>query len=263
MSKQVKLSPELQEIFDKIPAIIEYCEREAIDYSANELSKIEQEINLAPDESDKIIRLHRDRAILKYNELINSGLRLIPTDKTEILQLIGGWMIAKNTWQIPLPKDCSFSSIKPDPLMHIHAAIYPVYYQYNLIQACNELLIPTSKTPPNGIDEESKGKIKMPEAALILIYRNVTLKDPRTDPEQKAKIWAERFGFDNLGSGDVLFRKWQSLSKKNGITGFDETQVQKIKNMIKRIEKITPYLRKPEQQERAAIDIQKLQMKLN
>lgn len=264
--KQITLKPDLQEISDRLPKLIRVIESQVKDGIQTDLQRISDQIARKPDERELIIKKHREIADNRYNELINSGLRITATDEERTCNLIRLYIITKDTWKIPMPKDCSFQSIEPQPYGHIRAAIYPVYYQYNLIQACNDMLNPTSKTPPNGIDEESKGKITMQEAVLILIYRNVTLKDTRTDPEKGAIIWAKSFGFESPTSGDKLLRLWQKYSKPRGITGFDETdsgQRKMIKNMITRIEKITPYLKKPEQQARAADDIQKLKMKLN
>lgn len=261
--KQITLKPDLQEISDRLPKLIRVIESQVTNGIQADLQRISEQIALKPDERAQIIKKHRETAVNRYNELINSGLRINATDEQQTLSIINLFMVAQNTWQIPLPKDVLFRSATPEPYSHIRAAIYPVYYQYSLIQACNELLTTGTSTRPKGKDEESKGKITLKEAALILVYRGTILYDPRSDPEREADRLAAGFGFESPTSGEQLFGEWKILSDPKGITGFQDHETRLIQNMIKRIEKIKPFLRKSDQQERADKDIQQLQMKIN
>jgi hypothetical protein len=158
-----KLKPELQSIFDQLPGIIEYCERGAQRFSKEIVKIIIDEIDLAPDEREQIIKTYRDKARERYKELTQSGLRLTATDNEEILQDIGLRMFATGTWELPMPKDCGFSSLKPDPKGYFHAMLEPIFKSYAVIQACNKLLIqPTTDTPdtPAPELETTEQKIK-------------------------------------------------------------------------------------------------------
>lgn len=145
------LNPELQTIFNELPNLIDYCERNGQRLAEQIIEEIKEEIAIQPEQREQIILSHRDKLVKRYKELINSGLRLKATDKEEILQKIGLIMFASGTWEIPMPKDCSFSSIKPDPKGYLHTAIAPIFYHYATIQACNNLLNPqatdTTETP--------------------------------------------------------------------------------------------------------------------
>ena len=107
----------------------------------------------------------------------------------------------------------------------------------------------------------------MQEAALILVYRNRILKDPRTDPKTDLNVdadyQAECFGYNSPTSGEKLYREWKKRSAKNGITGFDETEKAKIKNMIGRIKNILPFRKEQSQRAKAEADIKVIQMKIN
>jgi len=150
MKKEITLRPELQEIFDRLPKLIRVIESQVRNDIQTDLQRISDTISLKPDEGIQIIKERREAAIIRYNELINSGLRITATDEERTCNLIRLYIIAKDTWKIPMPKDCSFQSIEPQPYGHIRAAIYPVYYQYNLIQACNDMLNKQGGTQPEG-----------------------------------------------------------------------------------------------------------------
>lgn len=150
MKKEVILRPEIQEIFDRLPKLIRVIESQVKDDIQTDLQRISDQIARKPDERELIIKKHREIADNRYNELINSGLRITATDEERAFNLIRLYIIAKDTWKIPMPKDCSFQSIEPQPYGHIRTAIYPVYYQYNLIQACNDMLNKQGGTQPEG-----------------------------------------------------------------------------------------------------------------
>ena len=145
-----RLKPELQAIFDELPVLIDYCERNGQILSEQIIEEIKDEINLTPERREQVIITHRDKFAERYKELIISGLRLKATDKDDILETIGLLMYVKGTWELPMPKDCGFGSIKPDPKGYFHAMIAPVFNNYAFIQACNDLLnqqAPTTDTP--------------------------------------------------------------------------------------------------------------------
>lgn len=148
-----RLKPELQAIFDELPGIIDYCERNGQILSEQIIEEIKDEISLTPERREQVIIAHRDKFAERYKELINSGLRLKADDKEDILETIGLLMFAKGTWELPMPKNCDFDSIKPDPKGYFHAMIAPVFNNYAFIQACNVLLSHTdvNGTQPKGI----------------------------------------------------------------------------------------------------------------
>lgn len=136
------LNPELWVIFKELPHLIDFCEENGRLFAEQIITDIKEEIAIQPEQRDKIILSHRDKYVNRYKELINSGLRLKATNKEEIIHLIGLQMIISGTWEIPLPKDCAFNSLEPEPKGHIHTAIAPLFRHYAIIQACNELLNP-------------------------------------------------------------------------------------------------------------------------
>lgn len=163
-----------------------------------------------------------------------------------------------------------------DPLLWIYETLhdleinysnYPALYigsiQTNLLQWAEYYKKINFQRTTNTDTSEQSEKITMQEAALILVYRNRILKDPRTDPNKDADYEAECFGYNSTTSGKKLYREWKRLSAKNGITGFDETEKAKIKNMIRRIENILPFLKEQSQRAKAEADIKVLQMKIN
>jgi hypothetical protein len=149
-----RLKPELQAIFDELPVLIDYCERNGQILSEQIIEEIKDEINLTPERREQVIITHRDKFAERYKELIISGLRLKATDKDDILETIGLLMYVKGTWELPMPKDCGFESIKPDPKGYFHAMIAPVFNNYAFIQACNVLLSHTDDngTQPKGLN---------------------------------------------------------------------------------------------------------------
>lgn len=148
--KAGKLSPELQAIFDELPALIEYCERNGKEYAEHIIQQITEDADMAPHRREQIVISYLDKQIERYKELINSGLRLKATDKAGMLHMIGLHMYAANTWKIPLPKGCKFWSSEPNPKRHIHAAIAPLFNHFAAIQACKEMLTITDGTKPKG-----------------------------------------------------------------------------------------------------------------
>lgn len=178
-----KLKTELQAIFDELPALIDYCERNGQRLAAQIIEEIEDEINLTPERKEQVIISNRDKYAEWYKKLISSGLRLKATDKEEILQLIGLQMFATGTWELPMPQNCSFSSIKPDPKGYFHTMLAPIFNSYAIIQACNKLL-----NPP---------KTKTPETA-----------EATETTEQKLKRLLEpnRGAFDNSGHIDFIVK---------------------------------------------------------
>jgi len=241
--KAITLRPELQEIFDRLPKLIRVIESQVRNDIQTDLQRISDTISLKPDEGIQIIKERREAAVIRYNELINSGLRITATDENHTLSIIGLFMVTENTWKIPMPKNCLFQSIEPQPYGHIQAAIYPVYYQYNLIQACNELLIPTSKTPPNGIDEESKSKrLTMTELALLLYLNDEILYDPRGDADKNADRIAKENGFKKPTSGLQLYEHYKTIL--DTFSEWSRHDTDKImKNRYNRIAKVLPMVK--------------------
>jgi hypothetical protein len=180
------LKPELQAIFDELPHLIDYCERNGQRLAEQIIEEIKEEIAIQPEQREQIIISHRDKLIIRYKELINSGLRLKATDKEEIIQKISLYMVATGTWKIPLPKDCSFESLNPEPKGHIKTALARLFNNYAIIQACNGLLKP---------DEPAT---TTPEAQV---------PDAETT-EQKIKEILEpiRRAFDNSGHIDFIVK---------------------------------------------------------
>lgn len=162
---EVRLNPELQDIlFNLLPRLIDFCEREGRRLAKQIIAEIKEEIALQPEQREQIILSHRNKYVNRYKELITSGLRLKATDKDDILETIGLLMYVKGTWELPMPKDCGFESIKPDPKGYFHAMIAPVFNNYAFIQACNELLKPDEPTGTTGTQnpeqETTEQKIK-------------------------------------------------------------------------------------------------------
>jgi hypothetical protein len=162
---EVRLNPELQDIlFNLLPRLIDFCEREGRRLAKQIIAEIKEEIALQPEQREQIILSHRNKYVNRYKELITSGLRLKATDKEEIIQKIGLIMFSSGTWKIPLPKDCAFSSLQPDPKGHIQTAIAPLFNHYAIIEACNELLKPDEPTGTTGTQnpeqETTEQKIK-------------------------------------------------------------------------------------------------------
>lgn len=135
----------------------------------------------------------------------------------------------------------------------------------------SELKGGNSLKPETIIQEEiaepvnSDRKFTMTEAALILVYTGVKLRNPRSDSSKQADKIAKGFGFISGTSGEKLHRIWEELSLKNGITGDTGKEREKLgfKKMIKRIEKILPELKEPSQRARAEADIRTLDIKIN
>lgn len=185
-----KLSPELQKVYDQLPELIDLCQLNEKKGLPKLMNVIELEINLKPEQKEAIILEHRDKAINRYNEIINSGLGLKATDTKEfILWKLGMYFFIHKDWEIPLPNKVSYSSLTPDPVGHIKTAIAPLFKLYYFIQACNDLL------SPEGIPTIQEANSPAPET---IVQRETT--------EQKIKRILEplRGAFDDSSHIDTI-----------------------------------------------------------
>lgn len=209
---EAMLNPELQAIFNELPHLIDFCERNGRRLAEQIIADIKEEIAIQPEQREKIIKSHRDKCVTQYKELINSGLRLKATNKEEIIQKIGLRMASSGTWEIPLPKDCAFSSLEPEPKGHIHTAIAPLFNHYAIIQACNELL---------KADEQATGTTG-------------TQAPEQETTEQKIKRILEplRLAFDTPGHIDKIVKALVEYSDTGELPAKAERKVIQVTNPV-------------------------------
>lgn len=113
----------------------------AMDLAVIPIKLLDAKIIRLPDEREQLIKTVRSNWNQRYEQLINSGLKITADEKQQHnSDTISHWMFDNASYKIPFPDECQPTDQNIEPKEWIIQAVTPIFEANHVIFVCNYML---------------------------------------------------------------------------------------------------------------------------